>query len=175
MATSSPWLSYLFIDTQLGLAILAFCEDRVFFLQFGTNSHALLDDLQSSYPHSTLVAAHGTQSDACRVWVQHLINHGTAESTFRTEQVGTSFQQTVWNFLCQIPPGAVYSYEDVAKGIGRPLAVRAVARACAQNSLAIAVPCHRVVRKNGDLGGYRWGIERKRWLLENEKRRGLLP
>jgi AraC family transcriptional regulator, regulatory protein of adaptative response / methylated-DNA-[protein]-cysteine methyltransferase len=81
---------------------------------------------------------------------------------------GTAFQQQVWKALQDIPSGQTVSYSDVAQSIGKPKAVRAVASACASNVLAVAIPCHRVVRSNGELSGYRWGIERKRSLLNTE-------
>jgi AraC family transcriptional regulator of adaptative response/methylated-DNA-[protein]-cysteine methyltransferase len=81
---------------------------------------------------------------------------------------GTAFQQRVWLALRELPAGATVSYTDIAKTIGLPKSVRAVAQACAANALAVAIPCHRVVRSDGHLSGYRWGIERKRLLLERE-------
>jgi AraC family transcriptional regulator of adaptative response/methylated-DNA-[protein]-cysteine methyltransferase len=81
---------------------------------------------------------------------------------------GTVFQQRVWQALRAIPSGATASYTDIAARLGTPQAVRAVAQACASNRLAVAIPCHRVVRKDGALSGYRWGVERKRALLERE-------
>jgi AraC family transcriptional regulator of adaptative response/methylated-DNA-[protein]-cysteine methyltransferase len=81
----------------------------------------------------------------------------------------TAFQRRVWTYLQSIPFGATQSYSEVAKGIGRPTAVRAVARACATNPVAVAIPCHRVVREDGSMGGYRWGIERKEALLDLER------
>jgi AraC family transcriptional regulator of adaptative response/methylated-DNA-[protein]-cysteine methyltransferase len=81
---------------------------------------------------------------------------------------GTAFQQRVWQALRGIPPGTTASYTDIAERLGTPRAVRAVAQACASNTLAVAIPCHRVVRKDGALAGYRWGVERKRALLERE-------
>ncbi len=83
---------------------------------------------------------------------------------------GTAFQQKVWQALQEIPPGSTLSYGQVAAKLGRPQAARAVARACASNTLALAVPCHRVVRSDGGLGGYRWGVERKRAILEQERK-----
>jgi AraC family transcriptional regulator, regulatory protein of adaptative response / methylated-DNA-[protein]-cysteine methyltransferase len=74
----------------------------------------------------------------------------------------------VWRALCEIPPGSTASYADIATKVGTPKAVRAVAQACAANSLAVAIPCHRVVRKDGALSGYRWGVDRKRELLKRE-------
>ena len=81
---------------------------------------------------------------------------------------GTAFQQRVWQALREIPPGRMMSYTEVARRIGAPKSVRAVAQACAANALAVAIPCHRVVRNDGALAGYRWGVERKRALLERE-------
>jgi AraC family transcriptional regulator of adaptative response/methylated-DNA-[protein]-cysteine methyltransferase len=81
---------------------------------------------------------------------------------------GTAFQQRVWQALREIPAGSTASYADTAKRIGSPRSVRAVAQACAANALAVAIPCHRVVRNDGTLAGYRWGVERKRVLLERE-------
>jgi AraC family transcriptional regulator, regulatory protein of adaptative response / methylated-DNA-[protein]-cysteine methyltransferase len=81
----------------------------------------------------------------------------------------TAFQRRVWTYLQKIPFGATRSYSQVAKAIGRPSATRAVARACATNPVAVAIPCHRVVHQDGSMGGYRWGIERKKALLEMER------
>lgn len=81
---------------------------------------------------------------------------------------GTPFQQRVWTALQQIPPGSTLSYGSVATRVGQPKAARAVAQACASNPIAVVIPCHRVVRSDGGLGGYRWGIERKRELLDRE-------
>jgi AraC family transcriptional regulator of adaptative response/methylated-DNA-[protein]-cysteine methyltransferase len=81
---------------------------------------------------------------------------------------GTAFQQRVWHALREIPPGQTESYADIAKRVGAPGSGRAVGRACAANKLAVAIPCHRVVRNDGELAGYRWGVERKRALLEKE-------
>ena len=81
---------------------------------------------------------------------------------------GTAFQQKVWNTLRTIPAGATASYADIAREIGQPNAVRAVAGACAANAIALAIPCHRVVRTDGSLSGYRWGVERKQELLNRE-------
>jgi AraC family transcriptional regulator, regulatory protein of adaptative response / methylated-DNA-[protein]-cysteine methyltransferase len=82
---------------------------------------------------------------------------------------GTAFQQRVWQALREIPIGSTASYSEIANRIGLPKAVRAVAQACASNAIAVAIPCHRVVRTGGALSGYRWGVERKRKLLEREK------
>ena len=83
----------------------------------------------------------------------------------------TAFQMRVWNYLQSIPYGEVQSYGEVAEGIGQPSASRAVARACASNRVALVIPCHRVIRGTGELGGYRWGLERKRVLIDRERQR----
>jgi AraC family transcriptional regulator of adaptative response/methylated-DNA-[protein]-cysteine methyltransferase len=80
----------------------------------------------------------------------------------------TAFQMRVWDYLRSIPPGKVKSYGEVAAGIGQPTAVRAVARACSANRVALLIPCHRVIRGSGESGGYRWGLERKQALLDRE-------
>jgi len=87
---------------------------------------------------------------------------------------GTVFQQRVWKALTEIPPGSRATYAEVAARIGMPKSARAVAGACAANPIAVAIPCHRVVRTDGSLSGYRWGVERKRALLEMERKRALL-
>src|SRR5690606_40886551 len=81
---------------------------------------------------------------------------------------GTAFQERVWQVLRELPPGTTASYAEIAQRIGAPKAVRAVAQACGANSIAVAIPCHRVVRRDGDISGYRWGVERKRRLLQRE-------
>ncbi len=83
---------------------------------------------------------------------------------------GTAFQQRVWRALREIPAGSTASYTEIAERIGAPKSVRAVGQACASNAIAVAIPCHRVVRNDGALSGYRWGVERKRALLEREAR-----
>ncbi|MBM3906864.1 MAG: methylated-DNA--[protein]-cysteine S-methyltransferase [Gemmatimonadetes bacterium] len=85
------------------------------------------------------------------------------------DPLGTSFQRLVWEELRRIPRGATRSYREIAERIGRPTAARAVAQACARNPIAVVVPCHRVVRDSGELGGYRWGVERKQALLNAER------
>ena len=109
--------------------------------------------------------------DVFKKWVVQILAH--LESPQRSLNLpldirGTAFQRLVWKALREIPPGSTASYTDIAEKIGRPKAARAVARACASNKIAVAIPCHRVVRRSGRLGGYRWGTERKRAMLERE-------
>ena len=111
-------------------------------------------------------------SEQCRLWTDALARH-LAGSQPRLDLPldirATAFQKKVWDALREIPPGETRSYSDVARTIGDPKAVRAVATACAHNPIALAVPCHRVVRSDGELAGYRWGIDRKKKLLERER------
>lgn len=100
--------------------------------------------------------------------VVDFIEHGTAQGTIDLDVGGTAFEQKVWRALCAIAAGATRSYGEVARDLGMPGAARAVARACAANVLAVAIPCHRVLRGDGAISGYRWGVERKRALLAGE-------
>jgi AraC family transcriptional regulator of adaptative response/methylated-DNA-[protein]-cysteine methyltransferase len=124
--------------------------------------------LAADFPNATI-----TRSDnAHQSWVRGVLDrirhpHG-ATADVPLDLAGTAFQQRVWKALREIPAGEQRSYRDVAESIGRPRAVRAVARACATNRLAVVVPCHRVVREDGSLAGYKWGVNRKRRLLEDE-------
>ena len=107
-----------------------------------------------------------------QTWKQHLLRQMQGQrlnSSLPLDIQATAFQRRVWTYLQSIPFGATRSYGDVAKAIGQPTATRAVARACATNPVAVAIPCHRVVRTDGEMGGYRWGVERKKALLELER------
>ncbi len=107
--------------------------------------------------------------DAWLTGVRHAILHPRQVPTLPLDLRGTDFQRTVWQALRGIAPGRIASYSAIAARIGRPRAARAVAAACAGNPVALLVPCHRVVREDGGLGGFRWGIDRKRILLERER------
>jgi len=100
--------------------------------------------------------------------IEHL-NGGSKSFTLPLDIRATAFQRLVWKALQGIPYGATSSYSEIAEAIGKPEAVRAVASACAKNRIAVAIPCHRVVHKDGGVSGYRWGVERKKKLLEHEK------
>ena len=133
----------------------------------GDDPEKLVRDLQDSFPRADLI---GADAD-----FEHLVAKvvGFVEAPgigldLPLDVRGTAFQQRVWQALRGIPAGQTVSYTDIARRIGAPAAVRAVARACATNRLAVAIPCHRVVRNNGALAGYRWGVERKRTLLGKE-------
>ena len=126
-----------------------------------------MDDLRARFPRAQLT---GSDSEFART-VEQVVRFVEAPRVgldLPLDIRGTAFQQRVWQALRSIPAGSRASYAEIAGRIGAPRAVRAVAQACAANTLAVAVPCHRVVRSDGDLAGYRWGVERKRALLERE-------
>jgi len=136
-------------------------------VRFGESEAALLRELKHDF-----VAAEIHRDDAglepVATQVKHLLKGSTAPIKIPLDLRGTAFQQMVWKELQRIPSGETRSYTELAKTIGRPNAVRAVANACGSNPVAVVVPCHRVVQKNGTLAGYRWGAKRKRALLEKE-------
>ncbi|VEB96206.1 Regulatory protein of adaptative response [Cedecea lapagei] len=154
---------------RLGEFLVAESERGICAILLGERAEALIGELEAEFPRSQLMP--GDELFASRVaQVVSFIESPTAEFTLPLDIRGTAFQQQVWQALRAIPPGATVSYSELAARIGKPAAVRAVAGACAANTLAVAIPCHRVIRSDGGLSGYRWGVERKRQLLENETR-----
>ncbi|MDX1799864.1 MAG: bifunctional DNA-binding transcriptional regulator/O6-methylguanine-DNA methyltransferase Ada [Marinobacter sp.] len=153
----------------LGSVLVAQTERGVCAILLGDDPAVLVRDLQDRFPAASLVGADPAfERDVAAVI--NLIDHpGQATLSLPLDIQGTAFQQRVWRALQNIPPGQTASYTDIARAIGSPQAVRAVAGACAANALAVAIPCHRVVRQDGALSGYRWGIERKRSLLARER------
>jgi AraC family transcriptional regulator of adaptative response/methylated-DNA-[protein]-cysteine methyltransferase len=152
---------------SLGSILVAATDKGVCAIMLGDDPEALVRDLQDRFPKAQLL---GGDAD-----FEHVVARvvGFVEAPARgldlpLDVQGTAFQQRVWQALRAIPSGSTASYKDIAERIGAPQAVRAVAQACASNVLAVAIPCHRVVRQDGALAGYRWGIERKRALLERE-------
>ena len=158
-------------DTPLGLACIGATDRGICFLQFGEDREALLALLAGEFPHARLApmsdAAQSTFDAWMRALNEHLEGHAPAPD-LPLDLRGTAFQQRVWQALREIPAGCTASYTDIAQRIGSPASVRAVAQACGANPLAVAIPCHRVVRLDGGLSGYRWGIERKQQLLDRE-------
>jgi AraC family transcriptional regulator of adaptative response/methylated-DNA-[protein]-cysteine methyltransferase len=124
-------------------------------------------DLQDQFPKANLIGGESGYEDMVAK-VVGLIEKPGVGLDLPLDIRGTAFQQRVWKALQQIPVGSTASYADIAKSIGMPKAVRAVAHACGANSLAVAIPCHRVIRNDGALSGYRWGVERKQALLDRE-------
>jgi AraC family transcriptional regulator of adaptative response/methylated-DNA-[protein]-cysteine methyltransferase len=135
----------------------------------GDDPIALIRDLQDQLPKANLIGDEPRFEDGVAK-VVGLIEQPGIGLDLPLDIRGTAFQQRVWKALQQIPPGSTATYTDIAKKIGMPKAVRAVAQACASNVLAVAIPCHRVIRTDGSLSGYRWGVERKSALLEREAR-----
>lgn len=129
-----------------------------------------MQDLQDKFPNAELIGG-DAQYEALMAQVVGLIEAPENGLALPLDIRGTAFQQRVWRALQAIPVGETVSYADIARRIGAPKAVRAVAGACAANMLAVAIPCHRVVRNDGTLSGYRWGVDRKKALLEKEAQR----
>src|SRR5215471_5675043 len=161
----------------LGVMMIGATDRGICFLQFGDSREELLAQLKREYPAAEVQAMGEPCSAEYREWIDGLMEYlgsGRAGGPpgLPYDVQGTAFQVKVWNYLQGIPSGQVQSYGEVTAGIGEPKAVRAVARACASNRVAILIPCHRVIRGNGELGGYRWGLGRKRALLELERKTG---
>jgi AraC family transcriptional regulator, regulatory protein of adaptative response / methylated-DNA-[protein]-cysteine methyltransferase len=167
-------ISYAIMATPLGWMVVGATDRGLCCLQFAPTPEALLPQLQAEFPNATLTETTATQSEQFGAWMQALTAYlsGFQEKflDLPIDVSGTAFQYKVWQYLQHIPQGEVQSYTEVAQGIGQPKAVRAVANACGANRVAIVIPCHRVIRGDGSLGGYRWGLERKRTLLDGERR-----
>ncbi|WMY73208.1 bifunctional DNA-binding transcriptional regulator/O6-methylguanine-DNA methyltransferase Ada [Buttiauxella selenatireducens] len=152
---------------RLGECLVAQSERGICAILLGNDGQTLVNELESLFPHSALVA--GDELFSQRVArVVSVLEHPNQPFSLPLDIQGTAFQQLVWQALREIPVGQTASYRDIAQRIGKPQAVRAVAGACAANKLAVIIPCHRVVRNDGAISGYRWGVERKRQLLEIE-------
>lgn len=152
---------------SLGAILVATSERGVCAIYLGDDPDALARQLQDRFPRAELVGGDAGFEDLV-ARVVGMVEAPGAAADLPLDVRGTAFQQRVWRALRDIPAGTTASYSDIARRIGRPGSVRAVAQACAANALAVAIPCHRVVRKDGELSGYRWGVERKRALLGKE-------
>jgi AraC family transcriptional regulator of adaptative response/methylated-DNA-[protein]-cysteine methyltransferase len=154
-------------ESALGSILVARSEKGVCAISLGDDPEALVHDLQDRFPRASLIGA----DEAFEAIVARVV--GFVEDPSRGLDLpldvrGTAFQQCVWKALRCVPAGKTVSYAEIAKELGLPKAVRAVAGACAANALAVAIPCHRVIRSDGHRSGYRWGVERKRELLRRE-------
>jgi AraC family transcriptional regulator of adaptative response/methylated-DNA-[protein]-cysteine methyltransferase len=159
-------------QTALGPLLMAATDRGVCFAQFGDDATALLAQLAAEFPAARLQPSTAADAPALDAWMDaldaHLARHAPSPN-LPLDLRGTAFQVRVWRFLLGLEAGSAISYSELAAGIGSPRAVRAAASACAANRIAVLVPCHRVLRGDGGLGGYRWGLERKRALLDAER------
>lgn len=155
-------------ECSLGSVLVAATAKGVCAILLGDEPEALVRDLEDRFPKAELIGA-DPAFEATVAQVVGLIDAPRLGIELPLDIRGTAFQQQVWDALRRIPAGRTMSYAEIAAAIGRPSAVRAVAQACASNALAVAIPCHRVVRADGNLSGYRWGVERKRVLLARER------
>jgi AraC family transcriptional regulator of adaptative response/methylated-DNA-[protein]-cysteine methyltransferase len=155
-------------ECSLGSILVASSEEGVCAISMGDNPDALARDLQDRFSKANLIGG-DRDFEKTVAKVVGLIEAPRVGFDLPLDVRGTAFQQRVWQALREIPVGSTASYTEVAVRIGLPKAARAVAQACGANALAVAIPCHRVLRTDGDLSGYRWGVERKRVLLEREK------
>ena len=152
---------------SLGAILVAQSARGICAILLGDDAEALLRDLQDRFPKAELIGA-DSGFEQLVAQVVGLIEAPSLGLQLPLDVRGTAFQERVWQALREIPPGSTVSYAELAARIGSPKAVRAVGSACGANPLAVAIPCHRVLRSNGDLSGYRWGLERKRALLLRE-------
>lgn len=160
-------INFTIIDSKLGRLLIGATEKGICSVAFGDDDKLLADDLFKEYPNAEFNLA----DDKFKNYAQAILSHLNGDKKtldLPLDLRATAFQMRVWTALRQIPYGETRSYGDVARVIGNERAVRAVARACATNPVALVTPCHRVIGSNGSLSGYRWGIERKKKLLENE-------
>lgn len=164
-------ISYTIAPCSLGRVLVAGTERGISAVYLGDHDTNLVTALRQEYPRADIRNASGELSK----WVRDIVRHlggSNPQLNLPTDVVATAFQRRVWEALKAIPFGSTRTYSEVARSIGQPSAIRAVARACATNPTSLVVPCHRVVRSDGSLGGYRWGLARKRSLLEQEGRGG---
>jgi AraC family transcriptional regulator of adaptative response/methylated-DNA-[protein]-cysteine methyltransferase len=161
-------IRYVTVATPLGWALVAATRRGICMTALGDDRGGLVNALKQRFPAAAVIA-----DDAeLRGWADQIVGFITAPDhnlDLPLDIQGTAFQARVWRALQKIPLGKTATYSEIAAAIGQPKAVRAVAQACATNKLALLVPCHRVIRSDGDLGGYHWGLERKRALLKGER------
>lgn len=161
-------------QSSLGNFVVAASDRGLAMVEFGDMSEAMREGLQARFVDAHIVE----DASALREVLGHiaeLIDHPEKTTDLALDLQGSEFECRVWNALREIPVGTTMSYGEIAARIGSPREAREVAEACAANILAVVVPCHRVVKKDGSISGYRWGVRRKRALLENEHRANPLP
>lgn len=156
---------------SLGAILVAQSQRGICAILLGDDPDLLVRDLQDQFPKAELIGCDG-EFEKLVAEVVGFIEVPSIGLHLPLDVQGTAFQERVWRVLREIPLGTTVSYTEIAERIGSPKAVRAVAQACANNHIAVAIPCHRVVRRDGDLAGYRWGVDRKRELLRRESNDG---
>jgi|SRR5690625_4059021 len=161
-------ITYSTAHCRLGTLLLARNHDGICALFLGDKHEELTHALTQRFPTTTCHEDPDALKQEIAAVQQHLANPEQA-THIKLAPCGTSFQQKVWAGLQQIPAGETVTYSELAHRIGKPDAVRAVASACGANPISVLIPCHRVIRKDGELGGYRWGLARKQQLLNQEK------
>lgn len=159
---------YQITRSPLGYLLLAAARKGICAVRLGNDKKKLENELKKEFE-----AAESREDDKnLRQWIQALINYLAGHKPWPLlpyDVQATVFQRQVWDWLRTIPSGTTYSYSEAAKAMGQPTAARALARACAANPIALAIPCHRIVPKSGEVGGYRWNSNRKRQLLKLER------
>jgi AraC family transcriptional regulator of adaptative response/methylated-DNA-[protein]-cysteine methyltransferase len=168
MPTSS--IRFISDTSSLGVLLLAFSAEGLCALLIGDDLATLERDLSQRFPGQQAPQRDDGLMPALEQTLHHLEDLRTTLD-LPLDLTGSVFQRRVWDALRLIPVGETASYQDIARQLGQPTAFRAVANACGANPLAVIVPCHRVLRQDGSLGGYRWGLERKRQLLDREAQR----
>ena len=166
-------IGYVIADCRLGRVLVAGTDRGICAVGIADSDEKLKAFLQAEYP-SGEITNERNQKSSLGIWVQRILGYLSNDknidlATLPLDIQGTAFQMRVWKELQSIPRGSVVSYSTVASRVGVPRGSRAVANACASNPTPLVIPCHRVVRKNGDMGGYRWGINRKEELLKSER------
>lgn len=160
-------IRYSIAPSPLGQLLVAGTEKGICSVILGDNTENVEEELRTFFPNATITKADDDFRDAIKTLIRHL-DDPAQPAELPLDIRGTAFQQKVWQALREIPTGETASYSEIARRIGNPAAVRAVARACATNRIAIVVPCHRVIGLKGALTGYRWGVARKSQLLQKE-------
>jgi AraC family transcriptional regulator, regulatory protein of adaptative response / methylated-DNA-[protein]-cysteine methyltransferase len=155
-------------ECSLGSILVAATERGICSIMLGDDANALVRELQDRFPKAELIGGN-REFEKLVARVVAFVERPAMGLNLPLDVRGTAFQHRVWQKLCEIPDGKTWSYSELADSIGEPKATRAVAQACGANPVAVAIPCHRVVRTDGSLSGYRWGVERKAKLLENER------
>lgn len=165
-------ISYAVLSSPLGLMMIGATDRGICSIQFGESEAVLLAQLRAEYANASIEPMKQPAHPQFSSWIEAIRKHLAGEEMrleLPTDIRATAFQMRVWRYLQTIPYGKLQSYAEVAEAVCSRKAARAVAAACAHNPVAVLIPCHRVIRESGDLGGYRWGLERKRALIDRER------